>query len=217
MKKGAIFDMDGLLFDTERLYRQSETDAAYQFKQTPHPDFTKAISGTSGEKALEVIRTYYPAVDPQKFWNACIDGVAEVLKNSVPKKPGVDEILSFFKSYGVKMAVASSSNRTMIENNLKRAGIADYFQVVVSGVEIARSKPAPDIFLKAAELLKLSPTECYVFEDSLNGIRAGLAAGCASIMIPDLTQPTPDILESGAIVYSSLNEACQALRDTISK
>lgn len=215
MKKGAIFDMDGLLFDTERLYCQSETNAAYQFGQTPHPNFTNAISGTSGETALEVIRTYYPAVDPQKFWDACIDGVVEILKKEVPKKPGVDEILSFFQSHGVKMAVASSSSREMIQRNLQNAGIADYFQAIVSGVEIARSKPAPDIFLKAVDLLGLSPAECYVFEDSLNGVRAGIAAGCASIMIPDLSQPTPDILESCEAVYSSLNEACQALRDTM--
>lgn len=215
MKKGAIFDMDGLLFDTERLFCQSETNAAYRFNQTPHPDFTKAISGTNGEKALEVIRTYYPAVDPHEFWDYCINEVTEMLKKSVPKKPGVDEILDFFQSCGVKMAVASSSSREMIQHNIQKAGIADYFQVIVSGIDIGKSKPAPDIFLKAAELLELSPTECYVFEDSLNGVRAGVAAGCASIMIPDLAQPTPDILESCEAVYSSLSEACQALRDTM--
>lgn len=101
----------------------------------------------------------------------------------------------------------------MIENNLRVAGIEDYFTAVVSGSQVEHGKPAPDIFLYAAERLCLAPEDCYVFEDSFNGIRAGVAAGCFTIMIPDLFEPTDEIRQLVAGVYKNFEEVQQNLAD----
>ena len=211
MKQGAIFDMDGLLFDTERLYRESWVAMAEQFGQTPDPAFPPAVCGTSGAHMLEVIRQYYPAVDAQAFARGCIARVDDLLAHSVPEKPGVHEILQFFRENGVRIAVASSSARGRIIDNLRHAGVEGYFDAVASGEDVVHGKPAPDIFLLAAKLLGCAPADCYVFEDGINGVRAGLAAGCTTVMIPDLTPPPDELRDACAGVFDSLAEACAAI------
>ena len=207
MKKGAIFDMDGTLFDTERLYAKSWALTAEHFGFVPRQDFPFAVAGTSGEGQREVIRQYYPEADAQAFQDECIAGIEKMLQSGLPEKPGTREILTFFREKGVKMAVASSSSRSRIEENLRRAGIEDFFDAAVSGEEVSRGKPFPDIFLLSAQRLGCAPEDCYVFEDSLNGTQAGIAAGCATIMIPDMVPPTKDLRAGCAGIYSSLWEA----------
>ncbi len=211
MKTGAIFDMDGLLFDTERLFQESWEVMAGRFGQVHNPAFPPAVAGTSGDSMREVIRRYYPAVDPQAFMDGCIGRTAEIIRRELPEKPGMREILALFREHGVKMAVASSSRRDMVEDNLRRAGILDCFGTVVSGQEVLHGKPAPDIFLLAARRLGLPPEDCYVFEDGVNGARAGIAAGCAAVMIPDLTPPTEDLRSGCAGIYPSLLAARDAV------
>lgn len=207
MIKGAIFDMDGTLFDTERLYARSWVLTAEQFGLKPHSDFPYAIAGTSGAKEREIVRQYYPSVDAEMFIDACIIHMNRMLEKELPEKPGMREILSFFKDHAVKMAVASSSRREGIVENLERAGIYGLFDAIVSGEEVENGKPAPDIFLLAAGRLGLEPGECYVFEDSINGVRAGIAAGCETVMIPDLVPPAEDLQRGCRGIYSSLWEA----------
>ncbi len=204
MKKGAIFDMDGLLFDTERLFYHSWGEMAKQFGQIPQPDFPAAVAGTSGAGMREVIHRYYPAVDARAFQEGCISYTADILRKGIPEKPGMREILSFFRSRGVKIAVASGSGQKMVSDNLRRAGIESFFDAVVSADEVAMGKPEPDIFLLAAQRLGCSPEDCYVFEDGINGARAGITAGCTTVMIPDLFPPTEDLLINCAGIYPSL-------------
>ena len=211
MKKGAIFDMDGLLFDTERVFRDSWVEMAARFGQTHNPDFPAAVCGTSGEGMRAVVRRYYPEVDAQAFIDGCIARAAEVIREYLPEKPGMREILSFFRTRGVRLAVASSSGREMIEDNLRRAGVLEHFDAVVSGTEVERGKPEPDIFLLAARMLGCAPEDCYVFEDGVNGARAGIAAGCATVMIPDLAAPPEDLRTGCAGIFASLNDAREAL------
>lgn len=206
MKKGAIFDMDGVLFDTERLYQKTWNLVAVQMGQKISSTFQNDIGGTNGEAMRTVIRKHYPAVDPDTFISACLDQLQEIEKTYVPEKPGLRPFLEYLQANNVKMAVASSSPIYMIENNLQVAGIESYFAAVVSGSQVARGKPEPDIFLYAAEQLGLAPEECYVFEDSFNGIRAGVAAGCTTIMIPDLFEPTEEIRQLAAGVYTDFGE-----------
>ena len=211
MKKGAIFDMDGLMFDTERLFQESWKVMAERFGQVHDPDFPAAVAGTSGEGMRAVIRRFYPAVDPQAFMDGCLGRTAEIVRRELPEKPGMREILAFFREHGVRLAVASSSGREMIEDNLRRAGILELFDAVVSGQEVQRGKPEPDIFLLAARQLGCAPEDCYVFEDGVNGVRAGIAAGCATVMIPDLMQPTEDLRSGSAGIYPSLLAARDAI------
>ena len=214
MIKGAIFDMDGTLFDTERLYAGNWTLTAEQFGQTPDPDFPYAVAGTTRGGQEEIVRQYYPTVDAGAFVDACTARMDRALECGVPEKPGVHEILTFFRERGIKLAVASSNSRHKIEANLQRAGINDLFDLIVSGEEVEHGKPAPDIFVLAAENLGFSPEECYVFEDSINGVQAGIAAGCATVMIPDLFPPTEDLRRHCLGIYPTLLEAQQKIAVT---
>lgn len=211
MKRGAIFDMDGLLLDTERLYQESWVEMARTFGQTADPAFPAAVSGTSGEGMREVIRRYYPAVDPYAFQAGCIARVDGILdEQGPPVKPGAGELLEYLGARGVKLAVASSTGRERILSNLRAARLDRFFDAVVSGQQVERGKPEPDIFLLAAREIGCPPEDCYVFEDSVNGVRAGMAAGCVTVMVPDLAAPPKDLAVSK--VCSSLLEVKELLK-----
>ena len=212
--KGAIFDMDGLLFDTERLFRDGWGELAKKFGQVPNPDFPAAVAGTSAEGMREVIRRFYPKVDAHAFQDSCYRRVEEIiLRDGPPEKPGMREILTFFRERGVKTAVASSSSRKMILQNFRSAGVEPLFDVIVGGEDVTRSKPEPDIFLLAAQRMGLAPEDCYVFEDGINGARAGIAAGCATVMVLDLYAPTHDVTVGCAGIYESLLDAKKAIEN----
>lgn len=212
MKRGAIFDMDGLLLDTERLYQESWVEMARTFGQTADPAFPAAVSGTSGEGMREVIRRYYPAVDPYAFQAGCIARVDGILdEQGPPVKPGAGELLEYLGARGVKLAVASSTGRERILSNLRAARLDRFFDVVVSGQQVERGKPEPDIFLFAAREIGCPPEDCYVFEDSVNGVRAGMAAGCVTVMVPDLVPPPEDLAVSA--VCESLSDVKALMED----
>jgi len=204
--KGAIFDMDGLLLDTERVYQENWLETARRYGQTPYPDFPAAVSGTTGENQRRIIRRYFPTVDARAFQEDCISRVDRLLEqHCAPEKPGARALLEYFRTRGVKTALASSSARERVLGNLRQAAMEDLFDVIVSGQEVERGKPEPDIFLLAAERLGCPPEECYVFEDSVNGVRAGMAAGCAAVMVPDLVPPPEGLAVHR--VCASLTEA----------
>lgn len=204
--KGAIFDMDGLLLDTERLYQESWVEMAKQFGQTPVPAFPTAVSGSSGEGMRQIIRRYYPEVDAYAFQAGCIARVDSILdEQGPPVKPGARELLDYFRAQGIQTAVASSSGQERILSNLRMAELDGFFYAVISGQQVERGKPEPDIFLLAAKEISCAPEACYVFEDSVNGVRAGMAAGCTTVMVPDLVPPPKGLAVSR--VCASLLEA----------
>lgn len=175
--------MDGLLFDTEKIFQQTWNEIAEEIGIRLPKDFVRAISGTNGSYMCQVIEKYYSVPDGRKIQNECMKRVRKKLEVNVPKKPGVDEILQYFQKNKVHLAVASSSSKEQIENNLEITRIRSYFEAIISGKEVEHGKPAPDIFLFAAEKIDCRPEECYVFEDSANGIVAGDAAGCRTILL----------------------------------
>lgn len=193
MKKGAIFDHDGLMFDTEIIFSRAWTQAGEQLGVTVPAGLLTAVSGSCGETQRKIIEGWIPGVDSQAFQSLAYEISFGIQSRGVPEKPGLREILEYFRSQGVKMAVGSSSRRQPIEGNLARSGIRSYFEAVVTEEDISRGKPDPEVFLTAAQRLGLAPSDCYVFEDSFNGVRAGHAAGCCTIMIPDLCQPDEEI------------------------
>lgn len=214
MKKGAIFDMDGLLFDTESIYQKAWLKLAVEFGVEPNPELGPAVCGSSGESMRRIVSSFYPQIDVDAYNQRVREYVHEQIRtNPLRIMDGVREILDFFAEQKIKMAVASSSSREMIVSNLQRAGLTDYFEAVVSGAELKHGKPAPDIFLVAAEEIGYAPEDCYVFEDGMNGIRAAYAAGCTAIMIPDLVKPTEEVQKMCSGIFSSLTEARQAIID----
>ena len=207
MLKGAIFDMDGLMFDTEQIWQKNWKLIADEMGVTLAEDFKYNICGTSGALMNSVIEKYYGVEDGSAIAADCKKRVHDDLMEFTPEKPGVHEILEFFRDAGVRIAVASSSSVEQIKRNLQNTNTEEFIEVIVSGSELKRGKPEPDIFLAAAERLGIDPQECYVFEDAFNGVKAGHAAGCCTIMIPDQMQPTEEIRALADAVCGSLVEA----------
>ncbi len=213
MKKGAIFDMDGTLFDSEKIYQRAWLETVKDFGKDRGEELVKTVSGSSEANCRKMIHEFYPDVDVDKFFKQVVGTAVKVFNNDgVEMMPGVVEILKYFEENGVKMAVASSSRMDVITKNLANADITKYFSAIVSGEEVEHGKPAPDIFLKAAAKINLPVAECYVFEDSFNGIRGANAAGCAAVMIPDTAQPTEEIKKLCAAIYPSFVEALIAIK-----
>jgi HAD superfamily hydrolase (TIGR01509 family) len=125
--------------------------------------------------------------------------------------PGTIELLQYFQAQKVPMAVASSSDRAVIEEKLRQSGIISYFDVLIGGDEVTHGKPDPEIFLKAAAALQVPIEDCYVFEDSFNGVRAGAASGALTVMIPDQVPPTEEI-SSLCTLQDSLLKAKEAIQ-----
>lgn len=212
MKQGAIFDMDGLMFDTERLYQEKWKEIAAEMGFELAPEQGLDFTGKAGRQLCAAVEKHYHVEDGSVIVKECARRVHKVLEEYMPEKPGLHEILNFFKNNGVKLAVASSSMKEVICNNIRRSGVEEYFDVVVSGFEVACGKPAPDVFLHAAEKLGLDPKDCYVFEDSISGVQAGFAAGCATVMIPDILQPTEELRKMYVGVYTSLLDAMEEIK-----
>jgi len=211
MKKGAIFDMDGTLLDTEKFYAQGWIEIAKKLGLPPEPKLPRAMSGASVVEMPEIASRYYPGVDAKAYIDEVFAFVRRKKEEDISLMAGVREILDFFRQRGIPMAVASSSFREVVEANLKTAGIREYFDAVVGGDQVRLGKPDPEIFVKAAGDIGVPPEECYIFEDSFNGIRAAHAAGGMAIMIPDQTEPNEEI-RGLCTVYRGLQEALQAIR-----
>lgn len=132
----------------------------------------------------------------------------------LPMKKGVAELLGFLKRNGKKIALASSTRRQTVENQLREAEIYDYFDGIVCGDMVSRSKPAPDIFLKACELIGTEPEKSYAIEDSYNGIRAAYAGGLRPIMVPDLLPANEEMEKLTEKVIENLFEVMNYLENT---
>ena len=209
--RGAIFDMDGGLFDTEKIYQLIWQKIAAEHHIELDSSFPAAISGTNGAQMRRVVEDYYQVSDGTGIIEECMEKVKEELSRHVPMKEGVPEILHFFQEKEIPIAVASSSSIQQIESNLEKTGIRRYFTEIVSGTQVAHGKPAPDIFLYAAKQIERDPKECLVFEDSKNGVRAGYAAGCMTIMVPDIIEPDPEIMPCCFKICTNLKEAQKEL------
>lgn len=212
---GAIFDMDGILFDTERVYQQVWRELADEHGVTLGDDFMPTISGTNGDVMRRIVERFYRVDDGDAIIRDCMGRVRMRLEKEAPVKAGAPEILAFLRGRGLRIAIASSSARKQVASNLRISGLAPWFDAIVSGEDVSAGKPAPDIFLRAAASIGCAPGQCFVFEDSLSGVKAGHAAGCDTIMVPDLVPPTPQVLPLCFRVCGSLNEAMEEIRHLV--
>lgn len=208
-----VFDMDGVIFDSERAVMQCWKEVASRHNI---PDIEKAIlacTGTTMVRTREIMLNLYGADFPydeyaresSAIFHSRYDG------GRLPMKPGVKELLTFLKERGKKIALASSTRQQVVTDELRDAGIIEYFDRIICGDMVSRSKPAPDIFLKACEELNISPSDSYAIEDSYNGIRAAHAGGLHPIMVPDLLPADEEMQSLAEIVLPNLTSIMEYL------
>ena len=186
--EAVVFDMDGILFDTERLI----TDCWYEIGSELNQEVLKnAILACVGLNRLDTenkLKEFFGQECPCEKCRLEIGLLAnkKIKENGIPIKEGVYEILTFLKSKGYKIGLASSSSRESVLSHLNDANILDYFEAIVCGNDIVNGKPDPEIYIKASNLLGVKTENCFAIEDSYNGIRSAHAAGMRVIMVPDM-------------------------------
>ena len=212
MKRGAIFDMDGTLIDTEKLYRKAWIETADVFGLERNPELAVSMSGSGVVQMPSILKRFYPDVDSDKYIAEVFERVKDEAARKIEVKPGVEEILKYFAEIKIPMVVASSSETFVVEERIKRLSWEKYFVALVGGDQVKNGKPAPDIFLLAADKIKIPAEDCYVFEDSFNGVRAGAAAKSSTIMVIDCVEPTEEIKNLCTAVFNNMTEAMNAIQ-----
>lgn len=205
-KKAIIFDMDGVIFDSERLILDCWEKVGERYGL---PDiwetYLKCI-GTSEIKTKEIIFEAYGedfeydkySAEASVFFHEATD------KSGLPVKKGVWELLTYLKEKQIPLGLASSTEQAIVEAELKQAGLYHYFSVVVGGDLLKRSKPEPDIYLMACEKMGVAPKDAYAIEDSHNGIRSAYTAGMSPIMVPDMLEATEEMRQKSIVVLKDL-------------
>lgn len=206
--KGVIFDMDGVLVDSERLYLRFWREACAAFGLNLSEEQGLSLRSNSPEEAIPKFKAWFGKNTDymqirelrRKQMAAYIDA------NGVGLKPGAAELLEYLKSSGIKIALATASPIKRAEHYLSPHGLFDKFDAVVGGGMVAKGKPAPDIYMCAAQSLGLPCSECLAVEDSPSGIISAHTAGCITVMVPDLTPPQDDLLPMIDYICESLGE-----------
>ena len=211
--KAVIFDMDGVIFDSERAVYNGwkELSEKYGFENLDIP-YMKCI-GVNAASSRQIFLDYYGEDFPydkykdeqSKNYHEKYDG------GKLPLKKGVRELLQNLKINNYKVAIASSTRTALVVRQIEEAGLAQYFDVIVGGDMVSRSKPEPDIFLRACDELDCEPGEAYVIEDSYNGVRAAFAARMHPIMVPDMLPPDERVDGKLTALCGDLEDVCRFL------
>ena len=208
-----IFDLDGTLIDTEKYFKRFWREAAAAFGYT-----------MSEEQALTLRslgRPFAPAL-LQEWFGAGFDYTAvrdhrrkimeeHLAKAGLERKPGAEELLSWLKERGYRIALATATPKDRAKKQLTQVGLADYFDELVSAADVERGKPAPDVYLYACRQLGIDPKEAYAVEDSPNGVLSAAAAGLRVIMVPDQTGPDEALCQKLYACVDSLSEIIELL------
>ena len=212
--QAVVFDMDGVIFDTERLVIEFWKEVAKKHN-IPNVEHTCIqCLGTNRVRTREIFLENYGADFPFDPYRAEVTELFNTHYKGVPlpTKPGVRELLRYLQEQNIKVGLASSTAQHLVRDEIGTAGLLPYFQTLVCGDMVEYSKPAPDIFLKACEILNADPTKSIAIEDSFNGIRSAHCAGMTPIMVPDQVQPTDEIRTLAFHVMPSLLDVLNWLK-----
>lgn len=208
MQKAIIFDMDGVIFDSERAVLKEWQILSKKYGFEGFEEIYPYCIGATAKKSKEIFCSRFGEDFPYEEYSK-EKSVAFHKKydgGKLPIKNGIVEILTFLKEEGYFIALASSTRREAIMSELTDAGLIKFFDRIISGDMVERSKPSPDIFLKAIEGLDVSPKDVFVIEDSFNGIRAAHAANMRPVMVPDMLMPDEEIKGLSEVVLKDLFE-----------
>lgn len=210
--QAVIFDMDGTLIDTERVSQAAWRRAAQDFRIEIPERILHAFVGCSIPNAMNMIDDEFgdPAFT-ERLFNRRHEIFDATWEDELELKPGAAEAVAAVRERGLAAALATSSVRDRAITSMERLGLMELFDAAVFDEDIEHHKPAPDVYLVAADHLGVEPTRCVAVEDSFNGVRSGAAAGMRTIMVPDYNEPTPEIRALCAEVLTTLHELPAAL------
>ena len=213
MKKfdGVIFDMDGLMVDTEKIMQREVKKILQEMDYPPHEDVILSIIGLTDRRTKAVLKKAFgEQFDYDLFLKLLLERKKIVFhEEEIGIKKGLWEILEYLKKENIKRIVATGSVRESMNLILNKTGISSYFNLSVCGDEVQRGKPFPDIFLKAAEKINVPIENCLVLEDSQNGIIAAKKAGMSVIFIKDLVTPEKEYMEQ---IYAECNDLSEVIK-----
>ncbi|WP_374421607.1 HAD family hydrolase [Chromobacterium sp.] len=209
-----LFDMDGLMIDTERISMESWRRAADELDMTLSDQLLLDMVGLSMRRCTEFLSERLGSQDHAvALQNVGRRHYWQMLEHEeIPLKPGIEALLDWVREQKLPRAVATSTQRQLADIKLGRTGLASYFDTVVAGDEVAHTKPAPDVYLAAARKLGIDPLRCVVLEDSIYGLHAGVAAGMRVILVPDLVTPPADQTHHALAVCQDLHQALEVLQ-----
>lgn len=213
--QGVIFDMDGLMFDSEKLYYQANLTAAKTMQLSfPTSFYQQFIGASDGHMMQLLIDALGERAQAKRFVNLTYQNIESALQQGkLVKKPGLDALLAYLDQQQIPKIIASSNFKSKIERFLKAVQLEHAFSQIISFDDVSRRKPAPDLFEKAHNLLGTPAAETVVLEDSLNGLLAAEAAALPCVIVPDLIKPTPTMEAKAAAIVPDLF----AVRDLIKK
>lgn len=212
MPAAVIFDMDGLLIDSERLSIRCWSEAAAELGFALPTDIWLRMVGFGERDSVRLLAEHLDQAQVAQLVARCYQLYEARMLIDMPLRPGVIELLELLREHQVPRAVATSTRQPRATQKLQAAGLLPYFQQVLSSSDVAQPKPAPDIYLLAAQRLGVSPSQCLVLEDSPTGVRAGLAAGMTVVQVPDLVVPDEAVRALGHRIVESLFDAQRLLQ-----
>ncbi|MDO5456607.1 MAG: HAD family phosphatase, partial [Eubacteriales bacterium] len=173
-KRAVIFDMDGLMFDTQSIYDSAYIEVGRNEYGIEIPDaLSRRLRGSGGVNLEESVHAFFPEIDAHAFIRRSFDLTAEKAAQELRIKPGLEDLLDYLQKESYTLALASGSERALVEANLKKAGMRHLFMASLCGDEVTHGKPDPELYLRVAQMIGFAPRDCYVIEDSVNGIIAG--------------------------------------------
>lgn len=216
--QAVVFDMDGLLLDTETMFREVARAVCSELGFEMLDDIHLSMIGLPAERGEAVLRERFGTSFPlDRYRTGCRTLFRDRCRVEVPVKSGAQDILERLETLGIPTAVATSTARAPALDHLRRAGLLGLFRTVVTRDDVSRGKPDPDPFLLAASRLGVDPRHCLALEDSHNGIRAAHAAGMHVVMVPDLLPPTDEIAGLCAAVMPDLHAVREAVERALGR
>ncbi|MGN0377729.1 MAG: HAD family hydrolase [Suilimivivens sp.] len=206
--KAVIFDMDGVIFDSERLVMEGWLEVARKYGIDGIEEVFGRCIGVNAQATRQIVLEYYGEDFPYEAYKKETSALfhARYGNGKLPMKPGVKELLSYLKEAGYLIGLASSTRQAVVEQEIRDAGLFCYFDKLVCGDMLKKSKPEPDIYLMACEQLSVKPKEAVAIEDSYNGIRSASRAGLTAVMVPDMVQPDEEMKNLAHMICKDLFE-----------